>query len=102
MASKRIYTRSNHDPNPPTIVDNPNTIFRGIQGSSTQLGTPLHKKSLSSEVLRSPEYKNFDDKIQKVSFRSENEKELTEIVLDLKRKGIDTSSLVNQKDKEEF
>ena len=35
-------------------------------------------------------------------FRSENEKELTGIVLDLHRKGIDTSNLVTQKDKEEF
>ena len=75
--------RSNPDPDPRTIVDNPNTISRGIQYISAISGTPLHTKSLSYEVLRSPEDKNFDDKIQEVLFRSENEKELTDIVLDL-------------------
>ena len=74
MALKRIYTRSNPNPYPPTIVDNTNTISRGIQGSSAISGTPLHIKSLSSEVLRSPEDKKFDDKVQEVLFRSENEK----------------------------
>ena len=57
---------------------------------------------MSSEVLRSPEDKKFDDKIQEVLFRSENENELTKIVLDLQRRVIDTSALVTQKDKEEF
>ena len=90
MALKRRYTRSNPDPNLPTIVDNPNTISRGIQGIFVQSGTPLHTKSLSSTILRSPEDKNFDDKIQEVLFRSENEKEFNEIVLDLNRRGIDT------------
>lgn len=83
MALKKRYKRSNPDPDPPTIVDNPNTISKGIQGSSKILGTPLHTKVLSSEVLRSPEDKRFDDKIQEVLFRYENEKELIEIVLDL-------------------
>ena len=82
MALKRRYIRSNPDPNPPTIVNNPNKISRGIQGSSTKSGTPLHTKALSSKVLRSLEDKKFDDKIQEVLFRSENENELTEIVLD--------------------
>ena len=94
--------KRNLDPNPLAIVDNPNTISKGIQGNSSQSGTPLHKKALSSKVLRSPEDKKFDDKIQEVLFRSENEKELTEIVLDLHRRGIDTSSSVIKKYKEEF
>ena len=99
---RRRYTRRNRDPNPPAIVDNPNTISRGTQGNSSQSGTPLHTRALSSEVLRSPKDKKFDDKIQEVLFRFESEKELTEIVLDLHRRGIDTSALVTQKDKEEF
>ena len=70
---EKEITRSNLDPNPPTIVDNPNTISRGIQGNYAQSGTPLHTKYLSSKVLRSLEDKKFDDKIQEVLFRSENE-----------------------------
>ena len=35
-------------------------------------------------------------------FRSESEKEFIDIILDLKRRGIDTSALVTQEDKEEF
>ena len=66
--------RSNPDPDPPTILDNPNTISIGVQGIYAQSGTPLHTKYLSSKVLRSPEDKKFDDKIKEVLFRSENEK----------------------------
>ena len=64
--------RSNPDPDPPTIVDNPNTISRGNQGISEISSTPLHTKSLSSKVLRSPKDKIFDDKNQEVLFRSES------------------------------
>ena len=74
MDLKRRYTRSNPDRDTPTIVDNPNTISRGIKGISAQLGTPLHKKALSSVFLRCPEDKKFDDKIQEVLFMSESEK----------------------------
>ena len=35
-------------------------------------------------------------------FRSENKKELIEIILDLHKRGIDTSALVTQEEKEEF
>ena len=54
----------NPNPDPPTIVHNPNTISRGSQGISEISGTPSHSKSLSSESLRSPEDKRVDDKIQ--------------------------------------
>ena len=83
-------------------MDNPNTISRGNQGISEILGTPSHSKSLSSEISRSPEDKRVDDKIHEVLFRSESEKELTEIILDFHKRGIDTSALVTQEDKEEF
>ena len=102
MASRRRYTRRNLDTNPPTIVANTNTISRGIQGSSSKSGTPSHSRALSSEIVRSPEDKKFDDKIQEVLFRSENENELTKIVIDLKRRGIDTSTLVTKTQREEF
>ena len=102
MASRRRYTRINPDPDPPTIMDNPNTISRGSQGISEISGTPSHLKSLSSEILTSPEDKRVDDKIHEVFFRSESEKELTEIILDLHKRVIDTSTLVTQKYKEEF
>ena len=94
--------RSNPNPDPLTIVDNPNTISRGSQGIYAILSTPLHTKSLSFEVLISPKDKKFDDKIQEVLFRFESEKELNEIILDLHKRGIDTSALVTQKYKEEF
>lgn len=55
--------RSNPNPDPPTIMDNPNTISRGSKGISEISGTPSHSKSLSFEILRSPEDKRFDDKI---------------------------------------
>ena len=71
---EKRYMRSNPDPDPPTIFDNPNTISRGSQGIFAISGTPLHTKSLSSEVLRSLEDKNLDDKIQEVLFRFESEK----------------------------
>jgi hypothetical protein len=57
---------------------------------------------LFPEFARSPENKVVDDKIQEVLLRSENEEELIGIILDLQKKGIDTSSLVSQRDKEEF
>ena len=53
-------------------------------------------------MLRSPEDKRVDDKIQEVLFRSESEKELPEIILDFHKRDIDTSALVTQEDKEEF
>ena len=65
---------SNPDPNPPTIVENPNVIFRGSQGISEILSTPSHSKSLSSKILRSTEDKRVYAKIQEVLFRSESEK----------------------------
>ena len=74
MALRRRYTRINPDPDPPTIVDNPNTISRGNQRIYEISGTPSHSKSLSSEILRSLEDKRVDDKIQEVLFRSESEK----------------------------
>ena len=83
-------------------MDNPKTISRGIQGISSKSGTPSHSRDFSSKVLRSPEDKNFDDKIQEVLLRFENENEFTEFVLDLQRRGIDNSALVTQKDREEF
>ena len=98
----RIYTQSNPDPNPPTAVDNPNTISRGSQRILETSCTPYHSKSLSSEILRSLEDKRVDDKIHDVLFRSESEKELIDIILDLHKRGIDTSALVTQEDKEEF
>lgn len=86
-------------------MDNPNTISRGSEGISeiSEISsTPSHSKSLSSEILRSPEDKRVDDKIQEVLFISESEKELTEIILDFHKRVIDTSALVTQEDKEEF
>ena len=94
MASRRRYTRSNPNPDPPTIVDNPNTISRGSKGISEISGTPSHSKSFSSEILRIHEDKIVDDKIQEVLFRSKSVKELTEIILELHKRGIDTSALV--------
>ena len=102
MASRRRYKRRNPDPNPPAIVDNPNTISKGIKGSYSKSGTPSHLRDLSFEILRNPEDNKFDDKIQEVLFRSENENELTEIVIDLQRRGIDTSALLTKKEREEF
>ena len=102
MASRRRNTRNNPDPNPPTIVDSPKNNSRGIQGNSSKSGTPSHSRALSSEILRSPEDKNFDDKIKEVLFRSENENEFTEIVINLQIRGIDTSSLMTEKYREEF
>ena len=89
VASRRRYTRRNLDPNPPTTVENPNTISKS-QRISEISGTPSHLKSLSSEISRSPEDKRVDDKIHEVLFRSENEKELIEIILYLHKRGIDT------------
>ena len=35
-------------------------------------------------------------------FRSKSEKELIDVILDLQKRGIDTSALVTQEEKEEF
>ena len=102
VASRGRYTRSNPDPNPPTPVDNPKTISRSRQRFSDIPGTSSVSKSLFPEFSRSPEDKIVDDKIHEVLLRSENEEELIGIILDLQKRGIDTSSLVSQKDKEEF
>lgn len=102
MASRRRYTQRNPDPNPPTIGENPNIVSRVSQRFSEISGTPSYSKSLLSEFSRSPEDKNVDDKIHEVLFRLENEKELVDIILDLQKRGIDTSALVTQEDKEEF
>lgn len=99
MASRRRYTWSNPDPNPPTIVDNPNTISKS-QIISEISGTPSHLKSLSNEILRSREDKKVDDKIHEVLLRSKSEKELIDVILDSQKRLIDTSSLVTQEDKE--
>ena len=82
-------------------MDNPNTISKS-QRISEISGTPSHSKSLSYEILISPEDKKVDDKIHEVLFRSESEKELIDVILDLQKRGIDTSALVTQEDKEEF
>jgi hypothetical protein len=102
VASRGRYTRSNPDPNPPSPVENPNIISRGRQRFSDIPGTSNISKSLFPEFLRSPENKIVDDKIQEVLLRSEEEEELIGIILSLQKKGIDTSSLVSQTDKEEF
>lgn len=102
MALRGRYTRSNPDPDPPTPVDNPNNISRRRQRFSETLGAPCFSKSLFPEFSRSPEDKIVDDKIHEVLLRSENEEKLIGIILDLQKRGIDTSSLVSQKDKEEF
>ena len=93
---RRRHTRSNPEPDPPTIVDNPNTISRGSKGIFEISGTPSHLKSLSSEISRSPKDKRVDDKIHEVLFILESEKELTEIILYLHKRGIDTLALVTQ------
>ena len=102
MASRGRYTRSNPDPNPPSPVENPNIISRSKQRFSDIPGTSSISKSLFPEFSRSPEDKLVDDKVQELLLRSENEEELIGIILDLQKRGIDTSSLVSQKDKEEF
>ena len=102
MASRGRYTRSNPDPNPPSPVENPNIISRGRQRFSDIPGTSNISKSLFPEFSRSPENKIVDDKIQEVLLRSEEEEELIGIILSLQKRGIDTSSLVSQTDKEEF
>ena len=81
MASRGRYTRSNPDPDPPTPVDNPNTISRSKQRFTETPGTPSFSKSLLSEFSRSPEDKIVDDKIHEVLLRSENEEELIGIIL---------------------
>ena len=101
VASRRRYTWRNINPNPPTPLDNPNTISKG-QRISKISSSPSHSKYLSYELLRSPEDKKIDDKIHEVVFKSESEKELIDIILDLQKRGMDTSSLVTQEDKEEF
>jgi len=83
-------------------VDNPNTLSRRRQRFTETPGTSSFSKSLLSEFSRSPEDKIVDDKIHEVLLRSENEEELIGIILDLQKRGIDTSSLVSQNDKEEF
>ena len=85
MASRRRYTRRNPDPNPPKIVDNPNTISKCIQGSSSKLGIPSHSRAFSFLIVRSPEDNKFDDKIQEVLFTYERKNELNEIFIDLQR-----------------
>ena len=102
VSSRGTYTRSNPDPDPPTPVDNPNTISRSRQRFPETPSTPSFSKSFLSEFSRSSEDKIVDDKIHEVFLRSENEEELIGIILDLQKRGIDTSSLVSQKDKEEF
>ena len=101
MVLRGRYTGSNPDPNPPIPVDNPNTLSRRRQRFTETPGTPSYSKSLLSEFSRSIEDKIVDGKIHEVLLRSENE-ELIGIILDLQKRGIDTSSLVSQKDKEEF
>ena len=95
MVVRRRYTWSNPDPNPPTIGDNPNTVSRASQRFSEISGTPSFSKSLLFEFSSSPEDKKVDDKIHEVLFRLENEEELINIILDLQKRGIDTSALVS-------
>ena len=95
VASRGRYTRSNPDPNPPSPVENPNIISRSRQRFSDIPGTSNISKSLFPEFSRSPEDKIVDDKIQEVLLRSENEEEIIGIILDLQKRGIDTSSLVS-------
>jgi len=82
-------------------MDNPNTVSRRRQRFTETPGTSSLSKYLLSEFSRSPVDKIVDDKIHEVLLRSENE-ELIGIILDLQKRGIDTSSLVSLKDKEEF
>lgn len=56
-------------------------------------GTPSYSKYLLSEFSRSPEDKKVDDKIHELLFRSENEEEIIGTILDLQKRGIDTSTL---------
>jgi len=73
VASKGRYTRSNPDPNPPTLVDNPNTISRRKKIFPDIPGTSSVSKYLFPEFSRSLENKIVDDKIHEVLLRSENE-----------------------------
>ena len=44
MASRRIYTRAYPDPNPPEIVDNPESILRRSPKSKTStIVRPIHR-----------------------------------------------------------
>lgn len=79
-------------------MDNPERILTGIEISSSKSGIPSHLRALSSKIVRSPEDRKFDDKIQEFLLRSKSENELTEIILDPQRLGIDTSSLISKKE----
>ena len=67
---RKIYTRRNPDPNAPIIVDNLERILRSIGGSSSKSGIPSHSRVFSSDIILSPEDKQFDDKIEEVLFSS--------------------------------
>ena len=79
MASRGRYTWRNLDPDPPTPVDNPNTISRSRQRFPETPGTPCFSKSLLPEFSRSPEDKIVDDKIHEVLLRSETKNNLLEL-----------------------
>ena len=52
MASKKIHNRSHLDPNPPEIVDNPESILRKSPKSKTSIVVrPVHRANFVPENL---------------------------------------------------
>ena len=88
MAPKKIYTRANPDPNPPTIVDNPEKLLK-TQKVQEEKNTSFLSRSISlpSKDIKTIDDIPFDLKFELSLFRSKSESDLTQTVIDIPRIG---------------
>lgn len=70
MAPKRIYTRSNPDPNPPIAVENPEKILRESSSKVGKETYQLYKSTnLPVEGVESIHEVTFDLKFEQIMFK---------------------------------
>jgi hypothetical protein len=83
LAPKRIHTRSHPDPEPVTIVDNPEKLLRKrniVEGQGSN--SPLHRATSLPEKLVTIQDIEFDLPFEQSLFRTKSDSFVNEIVLD--------------------
>lgn len=85
MASKRIYTRANPDPNPPEIFENPEKILKKNNSKVEKDTFQLYKSiSLPAKGFELIDDVIFDERFEQTLFRSKYGSDLSQVIFDPK------------------
>ena len=86
LATKRIYTRKNPNPNPPEVVEDPNNILRRSSNKIDKGTFHLQRSpSLPGKGIKSIDDNIFDEKFEKTVFTSKSSSYLSRVIFDRER-----------------